>query len=128
MITGIHHVSMKCASAEELERAAAFYTGVLGLTVKRRWSAGILLDTGCGYIEIFSTGEGSRETGAVRHFALAVDDVDAYMAKARAAGCELLTGPKDIEMDSAPPFRARMGFCRGPLGEQIEFFMEYGQG
>ena len=124
MITGIHHVSMKCGTAEELARAKAFYLGALGLALKREWPEGIMIDTGCGLIEIFSNGEGVKEKGAVRHFALAVDDVDAAAEKARAAGCPVFLGPKDILIASDPPLEARMAFCVGPLGEEIEFFRE----
>ena len=48
MIKGIHHVSMKCASPEELASAEAFYCGLLGLKIVRRWPEGIMIDTGCG--------------------------------------------------------------------------------
>ena len=32
--------------------------------------------------------------------------------------------PKDIEIQSDPRFPARIAFCHGPLGEDIEFFCE----
>ena len=126
MITGIHHVSMKCGTAAELKRAKAFYLDVLGLTLKREWPEGIMIDTGRGLIEIFSNGEGVKEKGAVRHFALTVDDVDAAAEKARAAGYPVFLGPRDILIASDPPLEARMAFCVGPLGEEIEFFQEKG--
>ena len=124
MITGIHHVSMKCGTLEEFENARAFYCGVLGLTVKQEWPEGMMIDTGCGLIEIFRTGPGIREKGAVRHFALAVDDVDACVEKVRQAGYPILIEPNDLTLDTSPRFTARMAFCLGPLGEQIEFFAE----
>ena len=32
--------------------------------------------------------------------------------------------PKDICIPSNPPYPARIGFCIGPVGEEIEFFQE----
>lgn len=37
---------------------------------------------------------------------------------------EVFVEPKDIEIQSDPRFPARIAFCRGPLGEEIEFFCE----
>ena len=125
MISGIHHVSMKCASPEELASVRAFYCGLLGMTVCREWPEGIMLDTGAGWIEVFCSGEGIRSKGALRHIALAADDVDACAERIRQAGWAVFLGPKDIEMASDPPLRARMAFCTGPLGEEIELFREY---
>jgi glyoxylase I family protein len=122
MIKGIHHISMKCASPGDLVPVREFYCGLLGLSVVREWPEGIMFETGNGGIEVFCNGQGSRETGAVRHFALEVDDVDAMAEKLIAAGYEPYVGPKDICMASDPPFHARMVFFIGPLGEQIEFF------
>lgn len=31
---------------------------------------------------------------------------------------------KDVLMLSEPPFPIRVAFCKGPLGEEIEFFQE----
>jgi glyoxylase I family protein len=30
--------------------------------------------------------------------------------------------PKDIVIASEPPYPARIGFCIGPVGEEVEFF------
>ena len=81
MIKGIHHVSMRADSDDAYERAKQFYLDILGLTVKREWPEGIMLDTGAGLIEIFRSGGGARICGAVRHFALASDDVDTLARK-----------------------------------------------
>ena len=124
MITGIHHVSMKCGTQEEFERAKDFYLGVLGMSLAREWPEGIMIDTGRGLIEIFCSGEGIREKGAVRHVAFGTDDVDGTAEKVRAAGYTVFLGPKDILIPSDPPLPARMAFCFGPLGEEIEFFQE----
>lgn len=124
MITGIHHVSMKCNNPEEYEKAVQFYCNVLGLPVYRQWPEGILIDAGSTKIEIFNNGEGSRIKGAVRHFAFACDDVDSCVGKIKEAGYDVFIEPKNIEIPSDPPLPARIAFCTGPLGEEIELFHE----
>ena len=53
------------------------------------------------------------------------DDVIGTLAfKGAEAGYEVFIEPKDIVIGSVPEFHARMAFCFGPLGEQIEFFKE----
>ena len=64
MIKGLHHISMKCGTAEELA------------------------------------------------------------AKVKAAGYELFIEPNNKDIPSDPVYPIRMAFCYGPLGEQVEFFME----
>ena len=124
MITGIHHVSMKCDSMDDFLKEKSFYCDLLGLAVKREWNEGIMIDTGNGLIEIFHNGTGTRSIGAVRHFALASDNVDEDIVKIRNAGYEVFIEPKDIVIQSDPPFPARIAFCRGPLNEEIELFQE----
>lgn len=124
MIKGLHHISMKCATAEEFDKAKEFYLNVLGLSVKREWKDGVMIDTGNGLIEIFSNGEGSRTKGAIRHFALFTDDVDELAEKIKSAGYEVFIEPNDIVIHSEPEYPARMAFCTGPLGEEIELFSE----
>lgn len=108
LIKGIHHVSMKCSSTEEYEKTIDFYKNILGIPVAREWQAGIMLDTGNGIVEIFNDG----------------DDVDACVEAVKAAGYEVFIEPKDIEIASTPVFPARIAFCKGPLGEEIELFEE----
>ena len=109
-VLGIHHISMKCGSPEELAPVKRFYCDLLGLELVREWPEGIMLGTGAGKIEVFCNGEGIRAQGAIRHVALSVDDVDACADRIREAGYEVFIGPKDIEIPSDPPFRARMAF------------------
>ena len=122
MVTGIHHVSMKCGNAEYFQKAKAFYCEILGLPVWREWPEGVLIDTGNGLIEIFNSGDSELRQGAIRHFALADTDVDATVEKVRQAGYEILTGPRDISIKPEPGYPARIAFCVGPLGEEIELF------
>ena len=53
MIKGIHHISMKCGTAEELAKVREFYIELLGLKVIREWAEGMMIDTGNGLLEIF---------------------------------------------------------------------------
>ena len=124
MIKGIHHVSLKCETKEEFEKAKKFYIEILGLEIRRKWDEGIMIDTGSGLIEIFNNGPGQKLKGAVRHFAFSVDNVDNLVEKVEKSGYEVFEGPKDIVIKSDPPLPARIAFCLGPLGEEIEFFCE----
>lgn len=124
LVKGIHHVSMKCSSTEEYHKTIDFYKNVMEIPVVRSWAAGTMLDTGNGIIEIFNNGEEHLGMGVIRHFAFATDDVDACVTAIKAAGYEVFIEPKNIRIASEPPFPARIAFCRGPLGEEIELFEE----
>lgn len=124
MIKGLHHISMKCATKEEFEKAKSFYLDLLGFSIVRQWPQGIMIDLGNTRLEIFCNGNGVKDLGAIRHMAFATDDVEEIVAKVKDAGYEVFIEPKDIVIDSEPEFHARMAFCFGPLGEQIEFFKE----
>ena len=124
MIKGIHHISMKCGTAEELAKVREFYIELLGLKVIREWAEGMMIDTGNGLLEIFTNADGTHCLGAIRHMALLTDDVDEIAAKVKAAGYDLFIEPNDRDIPSDPVYSIRMAFCYGPLGEQIEFYME----
>lgn len=124
LIKGIHHVALKCCGKEEFEKTVSFYRDVLGLTVVRTWESGIMFDTGSGLIEIFNNGDIQLPQGVIRHFAMETEDVDACVRAVSDAGYEVFIGPKDIAIPSVPEFPARIAFCRGPIGEEIEFFQE----
>ena len=124
MITGMHHISMKCGSNKDFNRAKDFYLNLLGFSLRREWPEGIMIDCGSVLLEIFCNGEGIRSKGAIRPIAYATDDVDGIIAKVRAAGYEVFIEPNDITIPSVPECHARMAFCIGPLGEEIEFFQE----
>ena len=122
-ILGMHHVSMKCADKVQFEKAVAFYKEILGFCEERRWAEGVMLQAGTSArLEIFCNGEGIREQGAIRHFALETKNVDKLTAKVKAAGYEVFIKPKNITIESQPQFHARMAFFYGPLGEQVELF------
>lgn len=124
LIKGVHHVCLKCSSMEEYEKVIAFYRDVLELPVVRSWSEGTMLDLGGGLLEVFNNAEDSLPQGVIRHFALAAESVDACVKKVTDAGYKVFLGPKDIVIPSDPAFPARIAFCCGPLGEEIEFFEE----
>ena len=118
MIKGVHHIALKCMGVEAFEKTVQFYRDVLGLRVVRAWGegegSGIMLTTGDAMLEIFASGTDLPGQGAIRHFALATE----------AAGYEVFIQPKDIVIASTPEFPARIAFCHGPVGEEIEFFQE----
>ena len=128
MIKGVHHIALKCMGVEAFEKTVQFYRDVLGLRVVRAWGEGeglgIMLTTGDAMLEIFASGTDLPGQGAIRHFALATDDVDACVRAVEAAGYEVFIQPKDIVIASTPEFPARIAFCHGPVGEEIEFFQE----
>ncbi len=127
LICGVHHVALKCDGTAEFEKTLHFYQDVLGLEPVRSWgegeNAGAMLSTGDGLLEIFASGR-KLPQGAIRHFALRTERVDDCVAAVRAAGYPITVEPKDIVIASNPPFPARIAFCTGPVGEEIEFFQE----
>lgn len=124
MVKGIHHIAMKCNTKEEYFQVIVFYCEVLGLTIYREWEAGMLLDTGNGYIEVFNNEANPMRRGVLQHVALATDDVDDLVKRVKNAGYEVFVEPNDKVIPSTPELPIRMAFCYGPLGEEIEFFCE----
>ena len=120
MIQGIHHVSMK-ATKDKYPKVISFYKDLLGLKVKVEWETGIMLDSGMGCIEIFNDGTQDEIKGIIGHYAFGVDHVDEMIEKVRKEGYTIIMEPKDVQLGH---IYARVGFCRGVLGEEIEFFEE----
>ena len=83
-----------------------------------------MLDTGTELLRFLTMEMIAPGKGVIRHFAFATDDVDACVEAVKAAGYEVFIEPKDIEIASTPVFPARIAFCKGPLGEEIELFEE----
>lgn len=125
-ITGIHHVALKAKGTEAFAKLLDFYNGILGLPIIRRWGEGeelgAMIDTGTGILEVFSNAPDVLSAGALRHIALETDDPDACIEAVRAAGYTVTIEPKDIVIASEPPYPARIAFCIGPVGEEVEFF------
>lgn len=130
MIKGIHHISFKCSKGEQFKKVIAFYTKTLGMMIVRQWGPdwdnpiGVMFNTGSGIIEVFSNAENDLPQGVIRHFALAVTDVDEIADKIEKAGYEVFIKPKDIYIPAENPLVARIAFCYGPLCEEIELFCE----
>lgn len=86
MITGVHHVCVKCRP-EDLEKVQKFYGELLGLPLVRSWGEpnveGLMYGAGTSLIEIFPNAEEDLPQGAIRHFALATDDVDSIVETVR---------------------------------------------
>ena len=123
-IKGSHHVAIKSNGLEEFEKLVHFYRDLLEMPVLRSWGEGmeqgIMLDTGAGIMELFPNAEDRPGQGALRHLALATDDVDNCIETVRAAGYAITIEPKDINIGGNYP--ARIAFCIGPVGEEVEFF------
>ena len=124
LIKGVHHVCMKCCNEEEYIKTQAFYRDVLGLPEVRRWDVGVMFDLGGVLLEIFSNETETYSKGVWQHIALATEDVDACVKAVRDAGYEITMEPKGIVVACQPPVPARIAFCVGPMGEEIEFFHE----
>jgi glyoxylase I family protein len=125
-ILGIHHIAIKAEGLAAFERLLQFYHEILGLPVVRRWgegeSQGVMLDTGAGLLELFANAPDTLSAGALRHMALEVEDTDVCIEAVRAAGYKVTMEPTDIVIASDPPYPARIAFCVGPVGEEVEFF------
>ena len=123
-VTGIHHVAIKACGVEDYNKTIDFYHNILGMPIFRQWGEGLesgaLVDTDAGMMEIFANGEDYPGQGSMRHIAFEVDDVDSYTEAARKAGYKITMEPNDIVI--AGDYPARIAFCIGPVGEEVEFF------
>ena len=101
LITGMHHVALEACGEESLERAIAFYTEKLGMTLVRTWGEGTgrtaMVDAGGTMLEIFASGTtDDPNPGSVAHFALRCTDVDKAMQIARENGCAVMMEPTSL--------------------------------
>ena len=124
-LQGFHHIALR---AHDFDATVAFYTEALGFTKGSAWGEGdgraIMLDAGNGnYLEVFSGGTNEpKPEGLFFHLALHVDDCDAYLQRAIAAGAEVTMEATSLDIPSDPPLPVRIGFVKGPNGEVVEFF------
>ncbi len=127
-ITGVHHIALKAKGKAAFEKTIHFYHDILGLPIVRTWGSedepAAMLSTGDGMLEIFANAPDELSEGALRHLAFAVEDTDACIEAVRAAGYTVTMEPNDIAIPSTPPLPARIAFCIGPVGEEVEFFEE----
>jgi len=107
---GVHHVSIM---TPDVDAALAFYTEVLGLTVRSDRPdfgiGGAWLDAGDQQVHLV---EGATPTEAGQHFALRVGDIISVVAELREKGLEV-----------ADPFVTGVGrqtTVRDPAGDVVE--------
>lgn len=126
MLKGLHHVSLKVASQEALQAAITFYRDLLGFPLLRTWGQGekqmAMLDLGNTILELSANGVPGAQPGPFAHIAFCTDDVDGDVARVTGAGFSLIMAPTDVKLGEDHP--ARVAFCRGPAGEELEFFCE----
>jgi catechol 2,3-dioxygenase-like lactoylglutathione lyase family enzyme len=126
---GIHHVALK---TKTWETSLAFYKDVLGFAEKITCAypdgnrAG-MFDTGGGnYLEIFENHiDTPAANGVLMHIAIRATDVNAVVARVRAAGCKVTVDPKDVTIqttNAVGPVPVRLAFFEGPNGELWELF------
>jgi len=143
MLVGIHHTAL---STPDVERAVAFYRDLFGFAVAFdfAWDEGneafqrthaapetrgrvVMLERGAARLEIFeyqkpvpqpSGGPRSHTDHGICHLAFEVKDIDAEVARLRAAGVPFVSGP-------VPQAYVKCCYGRDPDGnlfELIEFF------
>ena len=126
LIKGVHHVAIKACGVGQFNKTVSFYQDILGMPVVRSWGEGegsfAMLSTGDALMEIMASGTDSPGQGALRHIAFRTDDVDACVAKVRAAGYKITVEPNTLTLGSS--YKIRVAFCIGPQGEEVEFFTE----
>ena len=107
---GVHHVSINVGDADE---AIAFYTDVLGLTVRDDRPdfpfGGAWLDVGGQQVHLLEI-DVPDDKG--QHFAIRVPDLDAAVAELRG---------RDVTVtDPSPVGTSRQSFLHDPSGNRIE--------
>jgi catechol 2,3-dioxygenase-like lactoylglutathione lyase family enzyme len=84
---GINHVAVEVGSLDE---ALTFYGGLFELTLRGRMAGAAFVDFGDQFLALME--RDSTEPDAQRHLGLVVDDREAVLAAARAAGVEVFGG------------------------------------
>ena len=102
MLLAIEHVQLAMPRGRE-DEARAFYSGVLGLPevpkpadLAKRGGCWFESGTGSAAVKLHLGVEDDFRPAKKAHVALVVDDLDALLARARAAGCEL-TAPEPFQ-------------------------------
>ncbi|MHB8439456.1 MAG: VOC family protein [Acidimicrobiales bacterium] len=107
---GVHHVSV---NVRDVEEAVAFYTDVLGLTVRDDRPdfgfGGSWLNIGAQQLHLI---EADPPASLGQHFAVQVADLDEAVASVRARGVEV--------SDPRPVAKSRQAFLMDPSGNQVE--------
>lgn len=123
---GTHHIALQ---TKDYEASIAFYTEVMGMTKSAEFHSGgrriALLDIGDGsHLELFeplpdTPPQGSAGADILFHFALATTDIAAALERVRAAGMEITTELKTVDLG---PLNVTLAFFNGPSGEVVELF------
>jgi catechol 2,3-dioxygenase-like lactoylglutathione lyase family enzyme len=107
----LQHASVEVPSGL-VEECARFYTGVLGMRRIENPAGSAWFSFGDGdHVHLL---EGPGGAGSRAHMALLVDDLDATLARARAAGADV--------RQSDDLWGAQRWFLRDPAGNRIEIF------
>ena len=124
---GFHHLSLY---ASDFDKSLAFYQK-LGMSVYTAWGEGdsriALLDTGDGsLLELFAKpGMSVPAEGRFQHLALHVENVEAALNTALAAGATLQMPVTVMDLDSHPrKITIQIAFVKGPDGEVLEFIKQ----
>ena len=109
---GVHHVSLNVI---DVDAALAFYTGILGLTVRDDRPdfgfAGAWLDVGGQQVHLIAA---PTPQNLGQHLAIQVADLDATIAELRAEGVEIT--------DASPVGPGRQAFLVDPGGNAVELY------
>jgi len=123
---GLHHISLKAWGEAQFQAVVEFYRDVLDCPVVRSWGtgtdSGAMLDLGGALLEVTANGQPGLQKGFFGHIAFAAGDVDALTERVRRAGRPVFLEPSNRRLGGQWP--VRVAFCRGPAGEEIEFFRE----
>ena len=127
LIKGTHHIALKPAGRAALEKTIHFYHDLLGMEIIRTWEdgSGVFIWTGNSILEINDNGEPDQPQGSIHHFALLTDDVDECVRRVEAEGYQVYMEAQNMTLphrEGGMPIR--MAFCKGPVGEDVEFFTE----
>ena len=123
---GMHHLALTTNKYNETEE---FYVKGLGLPVSSSWKTkngrAMMIDLGNqNYLEVFEAAEDLGTKSILVHYALKCESCDEAVEIARAAGAEIMSEANDFYVPSDPPFTCRIAFCKGPSGEEIEFYQK----
>lgn len=119
---GLHHIALWAPDESGFRQALEFYNKVLGCPVVHTWErkgqSAAMLELGGTLLELVIDPAGPD--GPFAHIAFDVEDVDVVVEQVRAAGRPITMEPTDVSL--GPDYPARVAFCRGPIGEPVEFF------
>lgn len=129
IIKGVHHIAIKAKGIEKFNELIAFYSEILGMPVIRKFgptdSPIAMIDTGAGLLELFADAEEDMPTGVYQHIALATPSVDDCINAVREKGYTITKEPCNMILGTEEsPYPVRLAFCKGPVGEEVEFFTE----